>query len=122
MVKTNKKIGLGSLSILLWVFGILFSFTFGNQGALGDRLLEAIGLSAWSNGDTGIHYTILYSYLFSLLCALCRLLRGSSCHFLECQSITISLDHLHINVFVPPSNRYISISFNIFIIVQPLSI
>ncbi len=64
MVKTNKKIGLGSLSILLWVFGILFSFTFGNQGALGDRLLEAIGLSAWSNGDTGIHYTILYSYLF----------------------------------------------------------
>lgn len=64
MVETNKKIGLGSLSILLWVFGIYFSLALGNQAAFGDRVLETIGLSAWSNGDTGIHYTILYSFLF----------------------------------------------------------
>ncbi len=64
MVKTNKKIGLGSLSLILWIIGILFSFSFGNQGAIGDRIVEAIGLRAWSNIDTGIHFTVFYSFIF----------------------------------------------------------
>lgn len=58
LIKTNRKIGLGSLSLVLWVIGILFSIYFG------DRLLQAIGLRAWSNIDTGIHYTFLYSFVF----------------------------------------------------------
>lgn len=58
MVKVNKKIGLGSLALLLWIIGILFSVSFG------DRLLEAIGLRAWSSIDTGIHYTFIYSFIF----------------------------------------------------------
>lgn len=58
MIKVNRKIGLGSLSLALWIVGILFSVYFG------DWLLEAIGLNTWSNIDTGIHYPFLYSYLF----------------------------------------------------------
>lgn len=57
-MKVNKKIGLGSLALLLWIIGILFSVSFG------DRLLEAIGLRAWSSIDTGIHYTFIYSFIF----------------------------------------------------------
>lgn len=64
MVKVNKKIGLGSLSALLWVFGILFALSLGNQPAIGDRIVESIGLKAWSNVDTGIHYTLFYSFIF----------------------------------------------------------
>lgn len=64
MVKVNKKIGLGSLSLVLWIIGILFSVSIGSQPAIGDWLVEVIGLRAWSNIDTGIHYTFLYSLIF----------------------------------------------------------
>lgn len=61
---SNKKIGLGSLSLILFVIGLIFSVTLGNQGAYGDKVLESVGLQSWSNGNTGIHYTIFYSLLF----------------------------------------------------------
>lgn len=64
LIKTNRKIGFGSLSLLLWIMGILFSFSFGSQGAIGDRIVEIIGLRAWSNIDTGTHYTVFYSFIF----------------------------------------------------------
>ncbi|MBP3952511.1 hypothetical protein [Bacillus suaedae] len=60
----NKEIGLGSISLLLLMFGILFSFSWGNTEAFGDTILRFLGFSPWSNGDTGTHYTIIYSLIF----------------------------------------------------------
>jgi len=60
----NKKVGVGSISLLLIMFGILFSFSWKNSEALGDTILRFLGLSPWSNGDTGTHYTIIYSLFF----------------------------------------------------------
>lgn len=60
----RKKVGIGSISLLLFTLGLLFSISFGEYGAFGDHLLKGIGLSPWSNGDTGLHYTIFYSLIF----------------------------------------------------------
>lgn len=59
----KKKIGIGSLSLLLFIVGCLFSFTFIDI-SIGDNILNYIGLKAWSNGNSGTHYTIFYSLLF----------------------------------------------------------
>ncbi|WP_458354573.1 hypothetical protein [Peribacillus frigoritolerans] len=63
-VKKIKDIGLGSLSFVLCLFGILFTFEFGDKSCMGDHILHTVGLSAWSNGDSGIHYTVFYSAIF----------------------------------------------------------
>ena len=60
----NKEIGLGSISLLLLMFGILFSFSWRNTEAFGDTISRFLGLSPWSNGDTATHYTIIYSLIF----------------------------------------------------------
>ena len=59
----KNKIGIGSLSLLLFIVGCLFAFTF-NDICIGDNILTYIGLKAWSNGNDGIHYTMFYSLLF----------------------------------------------------------
>lgn len=59
----KNKIGIGSLSLLLCIIGFLFSFTF-NDICIGDNILTSIGLKAWSNGNSGTHYTLFYSLLF----------------------------------------------------------
>ncbi|MFD9624228.1 hypothetical protein [Peribacillus muralis] len=63
-VKKTKDIGVGSLSLALCLIGILFTFRFGDKFCIGDIILNYIGLSAWSNGDSGIHYTMFYSIIF----------------------------------------------------------
>lgn len=60
----KKTIGIGSTSILIFIAGIIFSFSFPNKICLGDSILEYLGLKSWSNGSTGIHYTIFYSLIF----------------------------------------------------------
>lgn len=60
----RKKVGIGSISLLLFIWGLLFSISFGEYGVLGDHTLRSMGLSPWSNGDTGLHYTIFYSLIF----------------------------------------------------------
>jgi hypothetical protein len=62
MVKVKGKIELGCISLLLCVLGILFSFSFGSKGCLGDLILESIKLK--SIGNNGIHYTVFYSLIF----------------------------------------------------------
>lgn len=47
----------------MFVVGCLFSFTFYNL-TIGDNILTYIGLKAWSNSNSGTHYTIFYSLLF----------------------------------------------------------
>ncbi|MEC0183022.1 hypothetical protein P4H61_16170 [Paenibacillus peoriae] len=62
--KNEKKIGWGSLSLLLALLGMAVSFEFGNY-IFGDQLLSFLGLPAWSNVDnTGFHYTFLLSIIF----------------------------------------------------------
>lgn len=61
---SNKKIGIGSVSLLLFACGLLFSLSFGAYGSIGDSVLRLIGLAPWSNGDTGLHYTLIYSLVF----------------------------------------------------------
>ena len=59
-----NKLGIGSFSLLLFTLGILFSFSFGDYGALGDVMLRNIGIKPWSDGNTGLHYTLIYSLAF----------------------------------------------------------
>lgn len=64
LMKLQKKIGVGSISILLFIIGILFVLTFKNGVCYGDTILNYLGLRAWSNGTQGQHYTIFYSFVF----------------------------------------------------------
>ena len=57
MNKDYKKIGLGSISLLLFIFGLLFPI-------FGDSIVRFISLNPWSNGDEGLHYTVFYSLIF----------------------------------------------------------
>ena len=62
-----KKIGFGTVSFLLVIFAIVWSFSFGLNGfCLGDMVLSFLGMPAWSNGNSGSHYTIFYSLIFLL--------------------------------------------------------
>lgn len=63
--KNEKKIGWGSLSLLLTLLGMAVSFEFGNY-ILGDQLLSFLGLPAWSSSvdNTRFHYTIYLSSIF----------------------------------------------------------
>jgi len=62
----KKKIGLGTLSLLLSFAGIAWAFTLKGV-CLGDNILSAFGISAWSNGNSGTHYTVFYSLVFFIL-------------------------------------------------------
>ncbi|MBP1309076.1 hypothetical protein JOD82_002096 [Paenibacillus sp. 1182] len=63
--KKQKKIGWGSLSLLLAFLGMAVSFKFGNY-ILGDHLFSLLDLSARSNSvdNTGFHYTMFLSIIF----------------------------------------------------------
>jgi len=65
----NKKIGVGTLSLLLSIIGIIWPVTFKGGFCIGDNVLNLVGMSAWSNGDSGMrtHYTVFYSLLFFVL-------------------------------------------------------
>lgn len=63
-MKTRKKLGMGTISLLLVAVGILFLFSLGTYGTFGDRFLRFIGLDPWSNDNTGLHYTVIYSLIF----------------------------------------------------------
>jgi len=62
-----KKIIFGIVSFAVMIFGYFFGVSFPNGFNLGDRILMDIGLKAWSDGTTGLHYTIFYSIILILL-------------------------------------------------------
>ena len=66
MEQTHVKIGFGSLSLLLFICGILFSISFSNGVSYGDNIIRFFGLNPWSNGNSGVHYTIYYSLIFHI--------------------------------------------------------
>ena len=61
----KRKIGIGTTSLVLFIIGSLFAFTF-NKVCIGDNILNYIGLKSWSNGNQGTHYTLLF-YIPSLI-------------------------------------------------------
>lgn len=58
-MKNRKSIGIGSLSFIIFIIAIIFSFNTKNRSAIGDQIFMSLGLKAWSNGTNGFHYTIL---------------------------------------------------------------
>ena len=60
---TRRAFGMGTLSLPLVVLSIVWSFTLFGVCA-GDNILNMLGLRAWSNGDSGIHFTVYYSLVF----------------------------------------------------------
>ena len=64
----KKKFGFGSIALLLSVLCIFLSVTFSKTGiCYGDELLNMLGIKAWSNGTSGVHYTIFYMIPFWVL-------------------------------------------------------
>lgn len=62
MEHVRKRIGWGSLSLVLVFIGFFWSFSFGFNGfCFGDTVLTTIGLEAWKSG---FHLAILYSIIF----------------------------------------------------------
>ncbi len=57
-----------TLSRFLVFFALTFGITWKKQGfCLGDWMLNALGLPAWSQGTQGFHYTVLLTVLLLLL-------------------------------------------------------
>ena len=60
-----KKIGIGSISLLLVI--IAFFWAFEIMGfCLGDSVLTTLNIPTWSNSAnaSGIHYTVFYTFIF----------------------------------------------------------
>ena len=67
MIKVKKKLGLGSVSIILVLLGILWGTNLHDGFCTGDFIVNSVGLQAWSNGGTtGIrtHLALFYSLPF----------------------------------------------------------
>jgi hypothetical protein len=62
-----KKIGFGSLSLILFILGIAFSLQIDNREAFGNMLLRKVGIPSWSNGTQGFNYAVLYTLLFLMI-------------------------------------------------------
>lgn len=55
VINKNKALGYLSLGIIILAFIMIYEIDFNRS--IGDRFLNGIGLKAWSNGNTGLHYT-----------------------------------------------------------------
>lgn len=64
-----KKTGWGTSSIVFLLLGLLWMFNI-KDFCLGDYILNHVGLKAWTNGTTGYHIGIYYSYIFLVPSAL----------------------------------------------------
>jgi len=64
-MKWDWKMTLVSLMMIIFAFMMIDTMYL---KAIGDYILEAVGLSAWSNGDMGVHLTIVYFGIPFLVC------------------------------------------------------
>ena len=58
----KKKLGYGSLSLLLVLLALLWGCTF-KGFCLGDQVLALFGISGWSSGAFRIHYSVFHGLL-----------------------------------------------------------
>ena len=67
-MKESKRYGIGSLSLLLGIMAILWccNIQWWDGFCLGDCVLRMLGLPAWSNGDSGVHFTVFYGLIFTV--------------------------------------------------------
>ena len=61
----KKKLGKGSLSLLLVILALLWSCNIAiyDNFCLSDCFLGLVNIPAWSNGTSGMHYTVWYSLI-----------------------------------------------------------
>lgn len=61
----NKKIGIGSISLLLVLIAFFWAFEIYGI-CLGDAVLSHLGIPTWSNdaNASGTHYTVFYTFIF----------------------------------------------------------
>lgn len=52
---------------ILLTFAFLFKWTFIYSEPVGDRMLGLIGVPAWSNGNSGLHYTGIVSFILLII-------------------------------------------------------
>ena len=51
------------INLLLAAFFLAFGITWDNRFCLGDVILGAVGLPAWSRGTTGLHYPAIFALI-----------------------------------------------------------
>ena len=82
----NKKIGIGSLALLLVIIAFVWAFNIFGV-CVGDHILATLNIPTWSNmaNATGTHYTIFYSFIFLTYKIIClqRLENGYQLLLLE---------------------------------------
>jgi hypothetical protein len=66
----KRKVGIGTLSLVLSVFAFLFLVSHKEDPSLGDRIVSALGFAPWSGGTAKFHNTILYSIPIIALAAI----------------------------------------------------
>ena len=61
----NKKIGIGSISLLLVIIAFFWAYEIYGF-CLGDSILATLGIPTWSNSAvaSGTHYTVFYTFIF----------------------------------------------------------
>ena len=55
----KKKIGIGSISLLLVILAFFWAFSI-KGFCLGDNILAFLRLPFWSNGTSGTHYSFIF--------------------------------------------------------------
>lgn len=55
----NKKLGTGSISLIFVMLALLWSCNI-RGFCIGDFVLNHLGLPAWSEGTSGMHYTVFW--------------------------------------------------------------
>jgi phosphoglycerol transferase MdoB-like AlkP superfamily enzyme len=67
MAKETKKIGIGSLSIVIFFVGVIFSLNLNNSSTINDNIFNSVGLMSWSRDTTGFHYSLVISILIFII-------------------------------------------------------
>ena len=67
MAKEAKKIGIGSLSIIIFFVGVVFSLNLNNSSTINDNIFDSIGLMPWSRDNSGFHYSLIISILIFVI-------------------------------------------------------
>lgn len=61
----EKKLTVRVIAIFLIALGVILGVTWNRtRFCIGDNLFHALGLPAWSNGTTGIHYPAIVGSVF----------------------------------------------------------
>lgn len=63
----NKRTFYGVICVIIMFLSLAFAFQTPYHPAIGDKVLNKIGFKAWSGGNTGTHYTAIYSFVIYIL-------------------------------------------------------